>query len=202
MRLLLLCVMLFASLAGVAVNPVSDNFLDRIPQRSETIAGYTRERAEDYLSSSAIHRIEGIWQFTASAITVVVERYRSDDIPQDAVCYRMILLRAPERRVIPGTVMGYLAPTAKRDVYDSRIYTDFDGTGFLTARRFTIAMTDDDTRLSFKPEKKGVKINFYRLLPRSLRIGISSRDTRDASLDGCVRLYPQPTDGYVEPRYL
>lgn len=200
-RILSILVPIFVSLAVEAANPISDSFLDLIPKRSEMVADYTREKAEKYLTTSAIHRIEGIWQFTASAVTVVIERFRSDDVPGDAVCYRMVLLRAPERTIVPGSVMGYIAPTAKRDVYDSRIYTDFDGLGFLSAKRFTITMSED-MRLSFKPEKKGVKFNFYRLLPRSLRLGVSMQDTRDASLDGCVRVFPESPDGVFEPVYL
>lgn len=200
-RVVLLFAVMIVALLSEAANPISDSFLDEIAVSSERVEGYTQEKAERYLATSAIHRIEGIWQFTASAVTVVIERFRSDEVPDDAVCYRMVLLRASDRTVVPGSVMGYLAPTAKSDVYDARLYTDFDGFGFLSAKRFTITM-NEDTRLSFKPEKKGVKFNFYRLLPRSLRIGISTQDTRDASLDGCVRVFPVAADGMIEPIYL
>ncbi len=200
-RALLLLALLLSTTGLSAINPITDNFLDRLPKRSERIDGYSHETAEHYLSTSPVHRIEGIWQFTASGISVVIERYISDKIPSDATCYRMVLLRAPDRSIIPGSIMGYLSPTAKRDVYDSRIYTNFDGSIFMSAKRFTITMTDDE-RLTFKPEKKGIKFNFYRLLPRTFRIGISGQDTRDATLDGCIRIFPEPVNGPLEPRYL
>lgn len=205
-RLISLLIFIASFGCATAENVISDNFLDCLPEKSERINGYTRKKVENYLSTSTIHRIEGIWQFTASGVMVVVERFQSSDIPDGAACYRMVLLRAPERSVVPGLVMGYIAPTARKGVYDSRIYTDFDGQIFLDAKRFTITM-NDDARLSFKPEKKGLRFSFYhlfpRLLPRSYRFGLSGEDTRDASLDGCIRVFPEPTDGdWIEPRYL
>lgn len=205
-RLLSLLILVVTLGCATAENMVSDNFLDCLPEKSERIDDYTRSQVEARLSSSTLHRIEGIWQFTASGVMVVVERFQSPDIPKGSTCYRMVLLRAPERSEAPGLVMGYIAPTSRKDVYDSRIYTDFDGQIFLDAKRFTITMSDD-ARLSFKPEKKGLRFSFYRLfprlLPRSYRFGLSGEDTRDASLDGCIRIFPEPTDGdWIEPRYL
>ncbi|MCM1519001.1 MAG: hypothetical protein NC117_10205 [Pseudoflavonifractor sp.] len=199
LSLLLLPIMLLCQYA-ISQPLLTDSYLDHIPRRSQRLAGYSRESAECYLTHGPLHRVEGIWMFTASGATVTMERFTPDDAAAPPVCYRLVVLSAPSRSIVPGTIMGYAVPTSRQGVYDAALYTSSEDASLTTPGRFTIKMGDDDNRLSFTPVKRGVTVNIRRYLPYMFRIGISRYDTRDASLDGCVRVYPSIPG--IEPRYL
>lgn len=184
----------------VAQPMLTDSFLDHIPRRSQRLSGYSRESAERYLTHGPLHRVEGIWRFTASGATVAVERFTPPGYDGSPTCYRLVVVSASDRSVVPGTVMGYAVPTSRQRVYDAVLYTSVEGVSLTATRRFTVKMDDDDNRLSFTPVKRGVSVNIRRYLPYMFRIGITRYDTRDASLDGCVREFPAPSG--MEPRYL
>lgn len=187
-------------MTATAGDLLSPGLLDGMPHRSDRLIGYTRESVEAYMDSSPIHRIEGIWRFTATGATVAIERFSDKDRHPDVTLYRIVLLRTPVRTLMPGTIMGYIAPTAKRDTYDARIYTSVDGCLLTDPKQFTLTLAED-SRLSFKLEKKGISISFRRWLPYIFRMGIRQYDTRDASMDGCLKIYPTAAKP-SEPIYL
>lgn len=175
----------------------------QIPDRSELLAGYDRDSVEQRLLSLPLHDIEGIWQFTENGSLIVIERFKPTESPDDGVVrYRMVVLQSPRLSVRRGTVMGYLWPTAKRNCFDARIYTDFDGGSVLTkAKRFTLSL-DDESRLAFTRHKSGVRINLWRFVPYMFRYSVSSRDDRPRNIDGCVKIFPVSSRSQIQPRYL
>ena len=191
MRLLL--TLLIAGLLIPAINAA-----DRLPMRD-----YERDAVKSRLAASPLHTIEGIWQFTADGATIVIERDHGDSPAVDAATrYRMVIMRSPVRSVLPGTVMGYLLPTAKRGSYSATIYTDSDGgSRLLKPKKFTLTLTDD-SHLSFHKHGLKIKVRFWRLLPYISRLGIYTREDNPRDLDGCVRIYPMPVSGPIEPVYL
>lgn len=169
------------------------------------IRDYDRDAVKARLDATPLHTVEGIWQFTTDGATIVIERdVDSDSRPAlDAPTrYRMVIIQSPSRSVLPGTVMGYLAPTAKRGSYSATIFTDSDGgSRLLKPKKFTLTLTDD-SRLSFHKHGMKIKIRFWRMLPYISRLGISTREDNPRDLDGCIRIYPMPVTGPVEPIYL
>lgn len=100
--------------------------------------------------------------------------------------YRMVVLRSPDRAVRPGTVMGYLQPTAARGTYEARIYTHTEGDGVLTdAKPFRIVVTDD--AMQFYRVRTGLSVNLFRMLPYMFRRAVDYRPDDHNGLDGCVR---------------
>lgn len=201
---ILLILLIFMPVLSTGRNLLSDNdFLGNVPSRSVRLAGYSREGVADYLLHGPVHRLEGLWMFTASDALVAVERFadvgdRAERMPR----YRMVIVSSPRRTMVPGTVMGYMGVTSRKNVYDAMIYTVTEGATLTTPRRFTVRLGDNDTRLSFMPVKKGLAVSVRRLFPYLFRVGIREYDTRDESLDGCVRVGANGVSVISEPRYL
>lgn len=198
-RLLLALSLLAASLSLAAADHI-----DTLPQVSQTLSGYADiDSIKRRLTSLPLHIIEGIWQFPADGATVVIERFNPDNTRDDgAARYRIVILRSPQRSMIPGTVMGYLSPSAKRGVYTAKIYTAGDGgSTLIRPKRFTLTLNDDG-HLSFRRHRSSVYVNVWRLLPYVSRLGVRVRNDNPQDLDGCLRLFPAPVSGPVEPRYL
>lgn len=186
------------SLLLIAASVMTMHCADALPMHD-----YERDAVKARLDAMPLHSIEGIWQFAADGATIAIER-DNDGCPvtDDAVRYRMVIMRSPVRSVRPGTVMGHISPTAKRGSYSATIFTDSDGgSRLLKPKKFTLTLSND-SHLSFHKHGLKIKVRFWRLIPYISRLGITTREDTPRDLDGCVRIYPMPTSGPVEPIYL
>ena len=155
-------------------NGIEEKPLDRVPQLSERLPGYdTVSEVTERMAEMPLHSIEGLWRFAA------------------------------ELSLRPGTVMGYLSPTAKRGVYDARLYTGRTdaGTALHSPRTYTVTLTDSDSRLSLNRYGTSYRFNWWRLLPYMYSRLISRTDKKASGIEGCLRVYPSPAIP-MEPRYL
>lgn len=200
-------VLLMMLVAMTAVCARARKLVETLPVTSVTLSGYSdADSVRQRLRASGMHAIEGIWQFPSDGAVVVIERDRSSAEVGVAMRYNMVLLRSSRRSVPAGTVMGIVAPTSKADVYAASVYTSTLGASRLTApRRYTLRL-DDGGRLSMSPDNKfKFSLNFWRYIPYlsnglSLRGRTAGRTPDD--LDGCVRVFPTPVEGNIQPRYL
>ncbi len=157
-------------------------------------------RAE--LSSRPLRLIEGIWRFPYNGALVLIERDEKTPHFDGADTYRMVVLRSPSRSLLPGTVMGTLSGTSSKGVYSASLYTDSDGgSRLMKSKTFTLTMTGD-SRLVFK--RRGKKLNFqiWRMIPYLSRLYIRTTGSDAVNDDGCVKVFPVPVDGPIEPIYL
>ncbi|MCM1076938.1 MAG: hypothetical protein NC411_06225 [Bacteroides sp.] len=204
--LLSLCLLIPCSLKA---NPkgIEEKTLDNTPQLSETLDGYeTAEDVIDRLTTLPLHSIEGLWRFAAEGTLMAIERMDDRELsPIDAgtVTYRMVIVRAADLSLRPGTIMGYISPTAKRGMYDARIYTGRTDSGITlhSPKKFTLSLGDDDSRISINRYGTSYRFNWWRLLPYMYSRLITRRDRNPENLDGCVRVFPAPAVP-TEPRYL
>lgn len=152
------------------------------------------------MSEAALHRVEGVWMFPGDGSLIAVERLPAHDGSTE---YVMAVVKASNRLLLPGTVIGRLWPTALRDTFEARLYTSVsdDGETLSGAQTFTINLTDSDSRLQILHHRKGIKLNWWTLLPYMFRRFVREVDETPRNLDGCVRVYPQPAIP-AEPRYL
>lgn len=162
-------------------------WIDRLPYSSEVLDGYMSDDVEERLAERASSPVEDVWKLVATGGLIAVERVDNGGMDVGQVsCYRMVVLRAPDRAVMPGTVMGYMQPTAVRDTYEARIYTSTDGDGKLTdAKAFRVVMTDDALR--FYRVHSGLQVNLLKLLPYMFRRAVDYKPDEHNGLDGCVR---------------
>lgn len=194
---------LAASFNGVQAR---DSFLKALPPCSTIEPGYgSADSVRARMASLPLTPVEGIWQMLDGGATVAVERYLSPDLPRDAQpgTYRMIMVKAPVRLVRPGTVIGHLKATARRGIYEARLYSDFAReSGLSVPRTFYLHLAADGTTLTFKPRKSPLKINLFSLLPYMYRRMVRLQDTRPDDLDGAIRIYPPVPAAGFGPRYL
>lgn len=177
--------------------------VDMLPDKSSVMDGYVRDDVEKRLAASGIHDIEGLWRFVDDGSVMAIERFIPEEMPDEGnTCYRMVVVKSPLRAIAPGTLMGYLSPTAKKGTYDASVYTEFDGiNGLHKAKTFCLELGNDGL-LAFNRYRQGVRLNLWRFVPYMFRYSVSSRNERPKGLDGCVRIYPVPVSVPSEPRYL
>lgn len=198
---------LLSPLSALGKNLSDDSILNRTPDRSERLDGYdTPDIVTSRMASAPLHTVEGLWRFASEGSLMAIER--TDNRPLDpddpgADTYRIVIVRAADISLRPGTIIGYLTPTARRGVYDARIYTSRsdDGTRLHTPKKFTLTLVDDDTRLAIKTYGNSLRFNWWRLLPYMYRRLITTREKSPGDIHGCLRVYPTPTKP-IEPRYL
>lgn len=155
-------------------------------------------------------RIGGIWTATADGATVGIvplkawQRATGDTSPRSphtlAEKWVIILLDSPSPMLQPGTLMGWLSPSAKPDHYTATIYTKQKKTRLTSPRPFVLHLADDG-HLVMRGIRKGLVINPWRLLPYMLRGTVKYRDDTPQDLDGFLKKWPVPRNPQ-NPRYL
>ena len=180
--------LLCLSLAASQLHAASPRrWIESLPSASEVIDGYMSDGVEERIAMEASNPIEDVWKLMATGGLIAVERMESHGADVGLTdCYRMIVLRSPDRAIKPGTVMGSLQPTAANGTYEARIYTDTDGNGTLTdAKSFRIVVTED--AMQFYRVRSGLSVNIFRMLPYMFRRAVDYRPDDHNGLDGCVR---------------
>lgn len=155
------------------------------------------------MGQAPLHRIEGIWQFPDDGAIIAIERQSEDQQLKGALRYVMVLLHSPVRSVVPGTIMGTISPSAKKDHYSARIYTDSDGgSRLLKPKDFTFVI-EDNCRLIFK-QRNGLKWRIYpwRLFPYIYKLGVRVTSQSTPPIEGCIKIYPYDSLLPREPIYL
>ncbi|MCM1022176.1 MAG: hypothetical protein NC343_07880 [Muribaculum sp.] len=180
--------------------------VEKLPSFSRYYEGYVSVNdVRQRLSTTAMHPIEGVWQFPSTATVVAIEKDSELSRGDLAVRYRMVVVRCDERTLRPGTLMGIIAPTSKKNIYAAEIYTGSDGGSRLhSPRAFTLTLTDD-ARLSFAQNSKfKIYTNLYRIIPYLSRISFRVYKQQNApnDLDGCLRIFRMPASGPINPIYL
>lgn len=155
-------------------------------------------------------RIGGIWSATVDGATVGIvplkawQRATGETPPGHhhtlAEEWVIILLDSPSPMLQPGTLMGWLSPTAKPGHYTATIYTRQKKSRLTSPRPFVLHLADDG-HLIMTGINKGITINPWRLLPYMLRGTIKYRDDTPRDLDGFLKKWPTPRNPQ-NPRYL
>lgn len=199
--------LLLAPLSALGKNLSDDSVLDRTPDRSERLDGYdTPGIVTSRMASAPLHTVEGLWRFATEGSLMAIERTDSRPLDPDEAgvdTYRMVIVRAADISLRPGTIIGYLTPTARRGVYDARIYTSRsdDGTRLHSPKKFTLTLGDDNSRLAIATYGNSLRFNWWRLLPYMYRRVVTPREKSPGDINGCLRVYPAPATP-IEPRYL
>jgi len=180
------------------------DFAPSFPEIGGIISPYTPELVKHSLTERGMHRVEGIWRLT-DGTTVAIERDETaGEGETDAIAlYRVAILRSSVRSVRPGTVIGYLASSAKAGVYEGRFYTDYSRRGFPSRPKKIIVRLDGvDDRISFDPDRSGWRMTLRHSLPWLFKPTVRYQTDRSRSdLYGGVRVYPAPSVP-LEPVYL
>lgn len=206
-RLLLTLLLSALFLCAPAAKRIEKSVLENVPGRSQVVSGYSKpDSVADRLAQMPLHAVEGLWRFASEGSLMAIER-NSDraagEYEAETTVYRMVIVRAADMALRPGTVMGYLTPTAKRGVYDARIYTSRldNGTTLHAPKKFTVTLTDDDSRISISDYGSSLRFNWWQLLPYMYRYLFTRQEKNPGAIQGCLRVFPAPSIP-SEPRYL
>lgn len=176
--------------------------LDNLPDVSRLDGYESPDSVRARLASMPLHDIEGLWEMTGEGSLMAIERDPATD--GASAVYRMIVVRSASVSVREGTVMGYLTPTSQRGQYDARIYSSLsdDHTRLIRPTRNVITLGDEGSRITFRSYGRKLRFNWWRLLlPYMYRTLITPIERSRGDLDGCVRVYPTPSNP-LNPRYL
>lgn len=186
----------------------ADNHANDLPLSAIVLPGYTLSSVRGAMSTRPLHPIEGIWQMTADGALIAIERAddgqrrRTDGFVQ----YRIVLIQSPNRAAMPGSVIGYVQPTARRNIYNARIYTAFRAGRIMEPHGFMMMLQNngegysDPTGLVLARDDARFSVDLWRMLPYLYRKVVRRNPKREA-VDGCVRIYPEPSVPRF-PRYL
>lgn len=143
----------------------------------------TQSAAREIIDSRGADPLGGIWRIGPGGAIIAIL-----PVAASRGQFDIYLLDSPDMSVIPGGKIGSAVSTGANGTYDA----EFSGAGKLISKRqrFIITLSPDGT-LAFKSYKKGKKISLWRWLPYLFRFSVSEYDTRPASVDGAVRIYPQ-----------
>lgn len=194
---------LICLMTNVVLNLCADNSKDFLFRHDHADGYEDISIVKQRMGQAPLHRIEGIWQFPDDGAIIAIERSRDDMPHKGAVRYIMVLLHSPVRSVRPGTIMGIISPSAKKDHYSARVYTDSDGgSRLLKPKDFTFVI-EDDCRLIFK-NRNGLKWRIYpwRLFPYIYKLGIRVTRQSTPPIEGCIKIYPYDSLLPREPIYL
>ncbi|MCM1336578.1 MAG: hypothetical protein NC187_06080 [Candidatus Amulumruptor caecigallinarius] len=175
-------------LAVCAIAVHAERYIDTMPPQSTVAAGFSRPEVEARLAELPAVEVEGLWQMTADGAIVAIERWQPDHLPAGGtLCLRMVVVSAPNRSLRPGTLMGYIAPTAAPGVYDASIYTSLDENGTLSgAKSFRLRATDN--ALTLTRVRGGLIVDWLRMFPYLLRRAFHYAPDDRNGIDGLVRL--------------
>lgn len=201
LALLLLLCLFFASEAKRKI--VEQSVLDAMPRSSSVLSGYEDfDTVASRLASQALHTVEGVWRFPSEGTLMAVELDRKSPFGE-ATVYRMVIIKASDMALRPGTLMGWLTPTAKRGVYDARIFSAVrpDGVTLHLPKSYTLTLDDADSRLKMAAYGTKFRFNWWRIFPYMYRNLVTRLEKSPGDIYGCVRVFPEP-EIPVEPRYL
>lgn len=180
------------------------NHAPELPSVAETDSCYSYEEVCMRMMHRPLHPVEGIWQLTSNGACVAIERYDSG-APRsitDEVVYRMVLIESPDRAARNGSVIGYLQPSAKANVYNARIYTSIVNGRICNPHGFMMQVEEKSTdtgmvsSLVLIQDSPRFQFNVWKLLPYLYR-RVLRRNAPRAEVDGCVRVFPEP----AKPRF-
>lgn len=152
------------------------------------------------IAESGPERIEGVWRLTAPGnreLLLAIER----DTPGE---YSITIVEAPDRSLIPGTLVGRATRGADKGSYDAWLYSSSPLAALPGLRRhkFTFNLTDNDNRLIFKRHRSPLAVNLYMSVPYLfLRPSIRNERFVESTPQGAERVFPYPLPP-IEPVYL
>lgn len=176
---------------------------ERIPVSSTVLPGYNDiDSIMDRIDDRGPVDIEGIWNMTASQTLVVIEPASHPSLSGAGYkAMQIVIISSPRKSMRPGTVLGYIVPTARRGYYEARIYTSNVRSILQKHRKYTLNLTDE-SHLTMTPDKSPWRITLRHSLKFLLRAGIYNRQSDEPSFDGFIKQYPSPDGPPLNPVYL
>lgn len=163
-----------------------------IPEQSVVLPHIDRESFEQRLLATDMQPLEGVWYYPNEEMTLGIERCQG----QHNIEFRLILLESTDLELMPGTVMGFIARSAKPDKLQLWLYSQRRGTLLRDPLECVATLNEYGDVLTFDPPKWTVKVraNFGRFLPSLFRgISISPEYKKESLPVGFRKVFPVDT---------
>lgn len=127
---------------------------------------------------------EGVWRLPSGTIFEIKARSGQPGV------YDLVLLHSSDLSVPAGASFGQMMVGADSHTFDASLISDPKArnvAGKGRKRDFSITFDENFDRLTLKHYRKGLTVNFVRLLPYLFRIGFERHDERPRDLVGAWR---------------
>lgn len=161
-----------------------------LPEKSWVIPDVNERSIKSQLNETRRNPAEGIWSSTDDGARVaIVAGTPPGGKRRLSESYLIVVIDSPRPGILPGTVAGVCAPSAKPDTYDCLMYTANDGRILSKPRRFTLHMADR-SHITMTEVHSGIRVVFGYSLPHINFLRLTTRDDRPSDLDGFLRVWP------------
>lgn len=164
-----------------------------IPSKSRIIkADYSESAVKARCQSMALQPVEGLWYYSEEKTSIMIER--TDDTKDGYNAkYRIVYVDSDDYDLLPGTVMGYMEPSAENGKYVLWIFSEREVSTLFKPVKCVATLSADGESLTFvKPSVKlKFRMNVARFLPtlfRGLSV-IAEKGSETMSL-GFRKIYP------------
>lgn len=194
--------MIYLAMVAVALTALRAASVE-VPEQSVVLAGIDEESFRERLEATDIQPLEGIWYYPNEEMTIGIERWRGDH----NIEYRLVLLSSDDVELLPGTVMGFMAPSAVDNKLQLWLYSQRRGISLRYPLECVATVNSTSDVITFEPPrwKVKVKINFARFLPTLFRgITITPEHKSETLPIGFKKLFPaEPGENrHLKVRYL
>ena len=175
----------------------------KVPATTVVLPGVDEATMKEKFAEMPLQQLEGIWEYPNEEMKLAIERYSGEQ----NVAYRIILLESTDLELLPGTVVGYIAPSADAKKFQLWIYTQSSQTGLKAPMECVATLSADATSLTFVPPhyKMKVRINMIRFFTNIFRgVSVIPEKVEEKLPVGFRKVYPANGNGepFNEIRYL
>ncbi len=174
-----------------------------VPKASVTLPGIDEASMKAKFSEMDLQPMEGVWEYPNENMKLAIERWKGDG----NVAYRIVLLASADIELLPGAVVGYMAPSADSKKFQLWIYTERSRDGLKSPMECVATLSADGTSLIFDPPhiKMKVRINLARVFTKIFRgVSVTPEKVEEKLPVGFRKVFPANGNGekFNEIRYL
>ncbi len=173
----------------------------KVPKRSTVLQGIDEQTMRERLAHTDLQPLEGVWQYPAEDMTVAIERYNGENNVQ----YRVIMLGSRDIGVLPGTVIGYIAPSATHDKYTLWLYCERDDSTLQHPVECVATLNSAASSLTFDQTQWRVRfrVNLARFLPSLFKgVSIIPRKEKETIPLGFNKVFPADNNGELNDKVI
>lgn len=134
-------------------------------------------------SGRVVDDVEGVWRFPRGGAVLLICRSSMSS-------YDIRVIDSPRLDMRPGTKIGVMYETPKKNTYDGNLKLKPLGKSIKLKSSDMVFKVNDDGYLCLYPYKTGYSISFKRLFYRFFKIPIIENDDKPEGLIGAKRIYP------------
>lgn len=174
-----------------------------LPEQSVMLPGIDMPTVKERLSMSDLQPIEGVWFYPNEEMTIAIERYDGED----NIKYMIYLVESPDVELLPGTVIGYIAPSAVESKFKLWLFSERENMSLRNPLECVATLNADHSSITFDPPqwKMKVRVNLSRFLPTLFRgISVVPEKKEEKLPIGFNKVFPTDGNGekFTTIRYL